>query len=158
MYIYTWHFRINIFGSAEGSKRSSFWKVPNSWADIWICLEWVRERENQVWKSLRVITQYLFYSFPFALENSMFLFNFNFLIPKTFCVGVQPINIVELLKQSPKFQVNNSNFFKIVYIWLYCVFIAAHGLSLVAASRGYAIVVMHWLLIVMASLVAEHRL
>lgn len=27
---------------------------------------------------------------------------------KTFCVGV--INIVELLKQSPKFQVNNSNF------------------------------------------------
>ena len=115
MYIYTWHFRINIFGSAEGSKRSSFWKVPNSWADIWICLEWVRERENQVWKSLRVITQYLFYSFPFALENSMFLFNFNFLIPKTFCVGVQPINIVELLKQSPKFQVNNSNFFKITF-------------------------------------------
>ena len=38
------------------------------------------------------------------------------------------------------------------------VFIAARGLSLVAASRGYAIVVMHWLLIVMASLVAEHRL
>ena len=45
----------------------------------------------------------------------MFLFNFNFLIPKTFCVGVQPINIVELLKQSPKFQVNNSNFFKITF-------------------------------------------
>lgn len=73
----------------------------------------VSERENQVWKSLIVITQYLFYSFPFALENSMFLFNFNFLIPKTFCVGVQPINIVELLKQSPKFQVNNSNFLKL---------------------------------------------
>ena len=112
MYLYTWHFRINIFGSAEGSKRSSFWKVPNSWADIWIWLEWVRERENQVWKRLIVITQYLFYSFPFAVENSIF-FNFNFLTPKTFCIGVQPINIVELLKQSPKFQVNNSNFWKL---------------------------------------------
>ena len=37
------------------------------------------------------------------------------------------------------------------------VFVAARGLSLVAASGGYFVVV-HGLLIVVASLVAEHRL
>ena len=62
--------------------------------------DWSERERNQVWKRLIVITQYLFYSFPFAVENSMF-FNFNFLTPKTFCIGVQSINIVELLKQSP---------------------------------------------------------
>ena len=30
--------------------------------------------------------------------------------------------------------------------------------SLVAASRGYSLVVMHWFLIAVASLVVEHRL
>ena len=33
-----------------------------------------------------------------------------------------------------------------------------HGISLVAASRGYFLVAVHGLLIVVASLVAEHRL
>ena len=41
--------------------------------------------------------------------------------------------------------------------WLHWVFVAVHGLSLVAVSRGYSVAV-HGLLIVVASLVAEHRL
>ena len=52
-----------------------------------------------------------------------------------------------------------------VCVWLYRVFvvvhgpfIAARGLSLVAASRGYSLVAASRLLIAVASLVAEHRL
>ena len=44
-----------------------------------------------------------------------------------------------------------------LYLWLYWVFAAAPGLSLVAAS-GLTLQSVHWLLTVMASLVAEHRL
>ena len=45
-----------------------------------------------------------------------------------------------------------------IYFWLCWVFVAAHGLSLVVASRGYSSVVVHRLLIAVASLVAEHGL
>ena len=45
-----------------------------------------------------------------------------------------------------------------IYFWLPWVFIAVQGLSLVAKSRGYSLVVMQGLLSVVASLVAEHRL
>ena len=38
------------------------------------------------------------------------------------------------------------------------MFIAARGLSLVAVSRGATLLAVHGLLIVVASLVAEHRL
>ena len=38
------------------------------------------------------------------------------------------------------------------------VFAAAHGLSLVAASKGYSLVAVHWLLIVVVSLEAERGL
>ena len=41
------------------------------------------------------------------------------------------------------------------YFWLHLVFVAARGLSLVVASRGYSVAV-HRLLIAVASLVAEH--
>ena len=41
-------------------------------------------------------------------------------------------------------------------LWLCWVFTGAHRLSLVAASRGYTLVVVHKLLAVVASLVAEH--
>ena len=43
-----------------------------------------------------------------------------------------------------------------IYFWLCWVFVAAHGLSLVAASGGF--VAVHGLLIVVASLVVEHGL
>ena len=43
------------------------------------------------------------------------------------------------------------------FFWLCWVFIAAHGLSLVEASRGYPSVVCR-LLIVVASLAAQHGL
>ena len=53
-------------------------------------------------------------------------------------------------------------FFKItlfIYFWLLWVFVAVHGLSLVAVSkRGLLFVAVCGLLIVMSSLVAEHRL
>ena len=45
-----------------------------------------------------------------------------------------------------------------IYFWLPWVFIAVQGLSLVAKSGGYSLVVMQGLLSVVASLVAEHRL
>ena len=44
----------------------------------------------------------------------------------------------------------------IYYFWLHWVFTAAHGLSLVAASRGWSLVAMHGLLTAVASLIAEH--
>ena len=48
--------------------------------------------------------------------------------------------------------------FFFLYLWLRRVFVAAHGLSLVAASRGLLFVAVHGLLIAVASLVAEHGL
>ena len=52
----------------------------------------------------------------------------------------------------------NSFFNKFIYFWLHWVFVAAaRGLSLVAVSSGYSVAV-HVLLIVVASLVAEHGL
>ena len=47
-------------------------------------------------------------------------------------------------------------FFFNFYFWLRWVFVAARGLSLVAASGGYSLVAVSGLLIVVASLVAEH--
>ena len=44
------------------------------------------------------------------------------------------------------------------YFWLLWVFVAACGLSLVAASGGQLFVVVRGLLIAVASLVAEHGL
>ena len=48
--------------------------------------------------------------------------------------------------------------FGLFYFWLSWVFTAAHKLPLVAASGGYSLVTVHGLLIVVASLVAEHGL
>ena len=45
-----------------------------------------------------------------------------------------------------------------IYFWLYWVFIAEHGLSLVSAGRSYSLAAVGGLLIVVVSLVAEHRL
>ena len=47
---------------------------------------------------------------------------------------------------------------KVIFVCLYLVFIAAHGLSLVVTSGGSSLVVACRLLIVAASLVVEHRL
>ena len=45
-----------------------------------------------------------------------------------------------------------------IYFWLRWIFVAACGLSPVAASGGYSLVVALGLLMAMAPLVAEHRL
>ena len=45
-----------------------------------------------------------------------------------------------------------------MYLWLSWVFIAAHGLSLVAESMGYTLVAGRRLLTVVASLAVEPRL
>ena len=47
------------------------------------------------------------------------------------------------------------DFFFNFCFWLHWVFIALCGLSLVAERRGYSLVLLHGLLIVVASLVAE---
>ena len=54
-------------------------------------------------------------------------------------------------------------FFKNIFVfiicfWLHWAFVAPYRLSLVAVSRGYSLAVAHSLLIVLASLVAGHRL
>ena len=43
-----------------------------------------------------------------------------------------------------------------IYFWLFCVSVAAHGLSLVLASGGYSLVMVQGLLITVASLIVEH--
>ena len=50
------------------------------------------------------------------------------------------------------------NLFYLFYFWLRWVFVAAHGLSLIAVSRGATLLCGRRLLIAVASLVAEHRL
>ena len=45
-----------------------------------------------------------------------------------------------------------------IYFWLHWVFVAARGLSLVAASRGYSSLQLCELLITVASLAVEHGL
>ena len=45
-----------------------------------------------------------------------------------------------------------------LFIWLCWVFVAARGLSLVAASGGYSFIAVRGLLIAVASLAAEHGL
>ena len=45
-----------------------------------------------------------------------------------------------------------------LFIWLYWVFMAAHGLSLDMESGDYSLVAVHRLLIAVASLVVEHGL
>ena len=45
-----------------------------------------------------------------------------------------------------------------IYFWLHWVFVAARGLSLVAASGGLLFITVRGLLIAVASLVAEHGL
>ena len=50
----------------------------------------------------------------------------------------------------------------LIYFWLHWVFIAAHGLSLVAVSRGYSLVAVNMFLLLVASPVTgmwvlEHR-
>ena len=45
-----------------------------------------------------------------------------------------------------------------IYFWLHCVFVAARGLPLAAVSGGLLFVAVCMLLIVVASLVAEHGL
>jgi len=48
---------------------------------------------------------------------------------------------------------------KIIYFWLHWVFFAVcTGFSLVVANRGYFLIVVFRLLIVVASLAVEHRL
>ena len=49
-------------------------------------------------------------------------------------------------------------FYLFIYFWLCWVFVAVCGLSVVGASRGYSLVMVCSLLIVMASLISEHRL
>ena len=59
----------------------------------------------------------------------------------------------------PTFKLSILIFKKIInYFWLLWVFIVVCGLSLVAASRGYSLVVVHRLLTVVASLVVEDGL
>ena len=50
------------------------------------------------------------------------------------------------------------SFFFFFNFWLCWVFVAVHGLSVVAEIRGYSLVAVHRLLIAVTSVAAEHRL
>ena len=50
------------------------------------------------------------------------------------------------------------SFLKSIYFWLCWVFVATLGLSLVTVSEGFFLLVMHGLLIAVASLVEKHGL
>ena len=68
------------------------------------------------------------------------------------CYGEQHVSEQDLLLPL-------SFFFKFIYFWLRWIFVAAHGLSLVAAGGGGLLfVAVRGLLIALASLVAEHGL
>ena len=45
-----------------------------------------------------------------------------------------------------------------IYFWLHWVFVAAHGIFLVATSRGYSLIAMHGFLIAVAPLVVQYEL
>ena len=58
-----------------------------------------------------------------------------------------------------KFAVTFFSFNNFIYLFLTVLGLHCHaGFSLVAESRGYSVVEVHGLLIVVVSLVAEHRL
>ena len=59
-----------------------------------------------------------------------------------------------MLIQAPS--VGPFSVFKVFIYWLCWVFVAAHGLSLVAESRGYSLPVVHRLLTAGAALIAEY--
>ena len=46
--------------------------------------------------------------------------------------------------------------YNFIYFWLCWVFVAVQAFPLVAASGGYSLIVVHGLLIAMASVFAEH--
>ena len=78
---------------------------------------------------------------------------------------VVPYSYTQLLKHSAgknlvSFIMFNSCFLKNtnLFIWQHWVFIAAHGLSLVAARRGYSLVLVPRLLTAAVSPIAEQRL
>ena len=55
----------------------------------------------------------------------------------------------------------NKCFFKILNIYLFLAVLdlhSSHGLSLINESRAYSLALVHGLLVVVASLVAEHEL
>ena len=47
---------------------------------------------------------------------------------------------------------------KFIYFWLHWVFVAARGLSLASESRGYPLIAVHRLLIVVASPISDYGL
>ena len=59
-----------------------------------------------------------------------------------------------MLIQAPS--VGPFSVFKVFIYWLCWVFVAAHGLSLVAESRGYSLPVVHRLLTAGDALIAEY--
>ena len=59
---------------------------------------------------------------------------------------------------SKQFSLKKKFFLFIYYFWLHGVFVAVSGLSPVVAREGLQFIVVHRLLIAIASLVADHRL
>ena len=72
--------------------------------------------------------------------------------------SLDTINFPDFSGNQPLFFFKINLFILFIYFWLCWVFVAAHGLSLVAVSGGYSSVAVRGLLIEVASLVVEHGL
>ena len=85
----------------------------------------------------------------------------NAYVPGPMLSGLGDISLVfpqHTMRQALALFLTFKKFYLPTYFWLYSVFIAARGLSLLAVSRGFSLVVMLRLLTAAASLVAEHGL
>ena len=85
----------------------------------------------------------------------------NAYVPGPMLSGLEDISLVfplHTMRQALVLFLTFKKFYLPTYFWLYSVFIAARGLSLLAVSRGFSLVVMLRLLTAAASLVAEHGL
>ena len=99
---------------------------------------------------------WLLFSFNISLCGFFFSLSFfTFSYMKIILAHIFTVSILVSVISSKSFCHLCIYLFTLNYFWLCWVFVAARGLSLVAASRGYSLVSVPGLLIAMASLVAE---
>ena len=77
-----------------------------------------------------------------------FFFSINFFFPPTLLYFIYKKIFLTCI---------HTYIYLFIYFWLHWVFITALGLSLVVENGGYSLAVVHRLLIMVASLVAEYR-
>ena len=103
-----------------------------------------------------------------SIKSNSSIVSFKISVALIFCLEDLSIDVSRVLKSPtiivlsvfPFMYISIFFLFKFIYFyfWLRWVFVAARGLSLVAANGGVLVFAVHGLLIAVASLVAEHGL